>query len=157
MNIFEGEITKSLEKEGWFHIKLPVASGKGIRFLAKSPFDFIAVKNGIPFAIEAKSLAARKPFPITRVTEAQIEALLNFERSGGRAYIAICIRKPHITGYCIPVKSYLSVIDSLTAIKRKSIPPDWMDTDNRFTKLPRYKDETYLWDFNVLLEDINGV
>lgn len=66
---FERKVCEILKSLGcWVHFMTPDARGA-------QPFDIIAVRNGIAYAIECKTLASnQKFFPITRLEDNQIMA-----------------------------------------------------------------------------------
>ena len=66
-NDFEREMCEKLRKAGyWVHFITPDKTGA-------QPFDIIAVKDNVPFAIDCKT-SVRKIFPISRLEVNQIMA-----------------------------------------------------------------------------------
>lgn len=152
-NRFEQEISKSHRTLGWYTIKVPVASRQGISFLNAAPFDFISIKSGIPYAVEAKMCKNNNTnFPLSRLACHQIDNLRAFAQAGGKAYIAISFRKPKLTAHLISIEDWGDICKELATVhKRKSIPRSWFSTDSRFIEIPRRKmDGGYIWDFSVI-------
>lgn len=72
---FENEFVELLNQRGfWAHFIVPNKSGG-------QPFDVIAVKSGVPYAIDCKT-SARKRFPVTRLEDNQILAFEKWLRCG---------------------------------------------------------------------------
>jgi len=152
-NRFETEISQSLRKQGWYSIKVPVASKHGISFLNSAPFDFIAVEEGFAYSFEAKMCKNNDTsFPLSRLECHQIENLLAFDRVGGLAYILVSFRKPRPVAYAVLINDWRDMSKELLSIhNRKSVPRAWFTADKRFLALPRIKvDGKYIWDFNAL-------
>lgn len=80
---FEKRMCKELSDRGfWVHFITPDRSGR-------QPFDIIAIKHGIPFAIECKT-SAKKTFPITRLEDDQITAFNKWINCGnGNPMVAV--------------------------------------------------------------------
>lgn len=152
-NRFEQEISLSLRVLDWYAIKVPVAAKQGISFLNAAPFDFIAIKAGVPYSIEAKMCKGNDTnFPFSRLEAHQVENLLAFDAAGGRSYIAISFRKPKLSAYAIEINDWREMSrELLTVHKRKSIPRSWFTTDPRIVELPRIKrNDQRIWDFSII-------
>lgn len=80
---FENEMCKELSEAGyWVHFVTPDKRGA-------QPFDIIAVKHNLPFAIDCKT-SVKRIFSIERLEDNQILAFEKWERCGNRnAFIAI--------------------------------------------------------------------
>ena len=74
-NAFESEMVELLAERGyWAHFIVPDAAGR-------QPFDIIACKNGIPYAIDCKTCVANR-FSIKRLEENQILAFEKWLQCG---------------------------------------------------------------------------
>lgn len=72
---FEKEACKILSDMGyWVHFMTPDVRGA-------QPFDIIAVKNGVPFAIDCKTSVSKK-FSLSRLEDNQIFAFERWKKCG---------------------------------------------------------------------------
>lgn len=153
-NALENEIRMSFQALGWFYLRIPVASTESQRFLKQAPFDFMAVTEGVPVAIECKMIkdtpsAGLPSFPIDRLPPHQIEALEKFSKNGGKAFIVISVRKKRggLT-WAISIEDWLELTRDLD---RKSIPGHYLTTKSEFIELDRVNyNSIRMWDLRKL-------
>lgn len=89
---FERKVCDILKSAGyWVHFMTPDERGA-------QPFDVIAVRDGIAYAIECKTLASnQKYFPITRLEDNQIMAFEKWLECGNSMPIVLVSHKGVIT------------------------------------------------------------
>ena len=141
--IFEREILTGARKMGVHIRKLPVSqfeNANGKRIMVESAYDFFAVYDGIPVAIECKASRVRGSFPLGRVPPHQRKALLEVRDAGGLSYVLLC------QGTRTKKVAYVISIENLIEydLKGKSIPVSELD------KLPRLQRITGGWDIRTL-------
>lgn len=96
---FQQEIKESINwlwPEAFYHklTDTPIFKGSQIRMAHPKPFDCFFIESGIGYALELKQHKLKAPFPFNKVKPHQIEGLLGWKMSGGRAYLLINIRLP---------------------------------------------------------------
>ena len=94
--IFLTELGRTFKEMGLFWYKIPdmpAFKNQNTRFTPAKPFDAIIVQNGLAIAIEAKALPDYQSFGIRHLTRSQHGGLLNFQASGGKAFIFLNIRR----------------------------------------------------------------
>lgn len=110
---FVQEIKSSAKKYGMYYYKIPDSPyvGSETRFQLKKPFDLFLIKDGEFIAIEAKYCKGNARFPFKNVKEHQIDALLDIEEHGCKAYIMINFRgEGVIATRAIRVKDFLELV-----------------------------------------------
>jgi len=93
---FLTELRHSFEELGCFWYKItdsPVSALLGSRFESAKPFDAILVYEGIPIAVEAKSLKDYQAFGLRHLRPSQVKGLEDFEAAGGRSLVLVNIRR----------------------------------------------------------------
>lgn len=115
---FENEFCNLLKTHGfWVHFMAPDRRGA-------QPFDVVAVKDGVAYAIDCKTLNSRaKSFPLSRLEDNQVTAFFRWMRCGNRGtWIAIkhddnifMLSYPYLAKYgnvalkdCIPIERWLA-------------------------------------------------
>jgi len=128
---FESEIRLSAKKLGIHLKKVMVMVLKG--FKSEGAYDFFAVHNGIPIAIECKSQKLGKYFDSNRVSEHQIESLEEFERAGGRSYVLIRFSNGRrVTAYALTLSEFKEL---RSRYNNKGIPFEMLERYRRLQKL----------------------
>ena len=91
---FLTELKKSFHDKGAFFYKISDSfhSG-GLRFDSPKPFDVFGCYNGIPFAIEAKTITDYKSFGIGFLRDCQVDGLSAWSNAGGRSFVFLNIRR----------------------------------------------------------------
>jgi recombination protein U len=143
--IFEKEIKFGASKFGIHIRKLPVSQvlrSAGKSYKVEAAYDFFAVYDGVPVAIECKASRTPTSFPLSRVPEHQQAALREMRANGGVGVILICHGvRGQKNAYILDIARY----DSLKAeLKRKSIPLD------EILRLPQLERITGGWDIRIL-------
>lgn len=114
---FEREIANSGKLYGMHIYKIPTP-----RYM-EGIYDFLAVWNGIPVAIECKATRNETSFSFDRVKPWQVEALQKMQENGGRSYILINTRRRRIQrAYILPITEYIRLRELYASEGRKSIP-----------------------------------
>ena len=92
--IFQGEWRDSWRKvfEDSHYIKIPDVGGTDARFIPKKPYDCYAVLDGQFIAMELKLMVKLQGFPFNKVTQWQLDNLLEVKYSGATAYVVINYR-----------------------------------------------------------------
>lgn len=104
---FEQDMCDILAKHGyWVHFITPDARGA-------QPFDIIAVKDSVPYAIECKTLTySRRYFTIDRLEDNQILAFNRWMRCGNTSPIIIAVRQANsIVTFTYDILSEVGRID----------------------------------------------
>lgn len=106
-NSFEKDFSEMMSKAGyWVHFMTPSKSGQ-------QPFDIIAVKHGIAFAIDCKTCAT-KYFSIKRLEDDQITAFEKWISCGNNDPFVACKYKDKV--FMIPY-TYLKLAEKINLEK----------------------------------------
>ena len=93
---FLAELKRTFDEFGvfWYKIPdLPVYKSMSTRFNPPKPFDAIMLRQGVPYAIEAKYLPDFKSFGIRNLTQSQVEGLCDWQAAGGKAFVFLNVRR----------------------------------------------------------------
>jgi len=154
---FEKEIATSGRFYGMHIRKIPITQYASVKL--EGVYDFYAIWNGIPVAIECKATRTESSFPFNRVEKHQLDALQEMVNSGGRAYILINIRRGRKqTAYYLSVEEFTRLRNHYSKQGRKSIPLGDMV---KLPTLERCQNPTR-WDIRVLFntetsQEIEGI
>jgi penicillin-binding protein-related factor A (putative recombinase) len=139
---------------GWWHkLQDPVReefedNGKRRRYVAKRPFDGIAVFKGLVVFVEAKVVRQRSAWGPVVLAEHQRLALRTMAGLGHRAYVVVRIEplRSLSSVYAVEIGTY---DDYLTRMSRKSVSMSALTTIG--VRLERIRvDGVYVWDVRPL-------
>ena len=86
-NMFENEVLKKLENNGWWAHKIaPAINGS-------QPFDIIAVKPSIVLCLECKNIATGYNFQLSRVEDNQYYVMKKMQDQGVAAFFVFKANK----------------------------------------------------------------
>lgn len=81
------------------------------RFIPGKPFDALMVYRGRSFAFEAKAWDNTRAWPITSVSERQVDALTDFQLGGGESFVLLFVSTDrHPRAAMIPMRNFCAYL-----------------------------------------------
>ncbi len=164
---FQAELSRGLAEAGWWAYKIPDSPAskfggvRGSRFTPAKPFDCIAVRAGVPHALELKQVRKGLSLPLSEIRDHQEDALLVVEACGGAGWLVVNFRvrlsktqqrKRGVEKLDLAFAARIAqVVSARVEEARRGLPLDWWQ--QHAVELPRQKTAGVLsWDPTPLAE-----